>query len=205
MKASNTPETSDGADRTPAQAAPWARPSPAATCELCPPGQSSRSLLRDGDFAVWRSPSRGSLWVRSSGIVASVHDPRPKTAPRSWMTTAFAVLLAFGVMVIFLCHPWEKETVALVSVKAGAAEAHQSESFAGSGIDEHCQESNSAVADQRGSSSLSPLLLGFGVLGFFRLPHPPRHPSGVSLARRSHKTPPLGGVRALVSLCVRRV
>lgn len=93
----------------------------------------------------------------------------------------------------------------MVQVEAAITETQQLEPRTVGGVDEHCQASNSAVADQRGGTFLGPLLLGFGVLGFLRLPLPVRHPSSVSLAHRYHKTPPLGGVRALVSLCVRRV
>ncbi|MYR31456.1 hypothetical protein GTW20_04040 [Nocardiopsis alba] len=119
--------------------------------------------------------------------------------------TAFSVLLALGVILISLCHPWEDEPLSFGPPPVASAEAQAVPPASMASIDEHCQESDGAVADQRGGSAIGPLLLGFGLLGFLRLPLPERSPSRVTLARRRHATPRLGGVRALISLCVRRV
>ncbi|GAB3724209.1 hypothetical protein [Nocardiopsis oceani] len=115
------------------------------------------------------------------------------------------MLLALGVAVVSLCHtdaaPHEVSVAAVVTSDQNDAEvlspAAQDE--------EHCDEAG-LLADQRTGSLSASILLGLGVFAFAGLPVlPPRVTPVSRSARWPHRVLPLGGTRALVSLCVRRV
>ncbi|MCK9871396.1 hypothetical protein MRI28_17420 [Nocardiopsis dassonvillei] len=134
-------------------------------------------------------------------------DPRTKAAPRLWMTTAVSLLLVVGAVLISLCHPWEREAAPVGSIAAEASQEqeHQASAPGPEAVDGHCGETGKNVADQRGGSLLGTVLLSCGVLGFLRLPLPSRTPSSTMRTHWWRTLLPLGGVRALVSLCIRRV
>jgi len=71
--------------------------------------------------------------------------------------------------------------------------------------EEHCDESGSVLADQRTGSLSASVLLGLGVFAFVGLPVLPPRPTPAPQTRQRHRVLPLGGTRALVCLCVRRV
>ncbi|MBB5494567.1 hypothetical protein [Nocardiopsis metallicus] len=114
------------------------------------------------------------------------------------------MLLVLGVAVVSLCHtdaaPYEGSvSAAVVSEQADAHGSPHAERDEG-----HCDETD-VLADQRTGSLSASLLLGLGFFAFPGLPVLPPKVTPLPRSARSHRVLPLGGTRALVSLCVRRV
>ncbi len=116
------------------------------------------------------------------------------------------VLLALGVAAVSLCHtdavPHGSTVSAAVSSGHGAEETHSSTAHE---HEAHCDEAGAVLADQRTGSLSASVLLGLGVFAFVGLPVPAPKSRPLPRSARRHRTLPLGGTRALVSLCVRRV
>lgn len=120
------------------------------------------------------------------------------------------MLLVLGVAALSLCYNGavsSGNSVPEVVVSgpgggetASSAHAHERHEHGG-----HCDETGSVSADQRTGSLSVSALLGMGVFAFvgFSVTGPGLHTLPRSARRR--RTLPLGGTRALLVLCVRRV
>lgn len=119
------------------------------------------------------------------------------------------MLVALGVVAISLCHPHAAPSDAAVisPIAVDHAAEHAMDSSAAMQADEHdaCGESADVLSDQRGGSLSASALLGFGVFAFVGPFLPTPRPVAGHRAPWYHRALPLGGTRALVSLCVRRV
>ncbi|MFD3687629.1 hypothetical protein ACFWTE_22780 [Nocardiopsis sp. NPDC058631] len=133
----------------------------------------------------------------------------PTTVTPLWIRAFLTMLLALGVVAISLCHPHaasSDDSVASPTAVGHAAE-HVADSPDAAHTHEHdsCGESAGVLSDQRVGSLSASALLGFGVFAFIGPFLPSPRPVAGHRAPRHHRALPLGGTRALVSLCVRRV
>ncbi|GAA1115471.1 hypothetical protein NE857_25995 [Nocardiopsis exhalans] len=116
----------------------------------------------------------------------------------------FTLLLALGLAVVALCHTdaAQHQGAASAAVVAEQVDAH------GGPLAEHheghCDETD-VLADQRSGTVSASLLLGLAFFAFPGLPVLPPRLTPLSRSARAHRVLPLGGTRALLSLCVRRV
>ncbi|WP_435107096.1 hypothetical protein [Nocardiopsis synnemataformans] len=137
----------------------------------------------------------------------------PTASPTSmtplWIRAVLTMLLALGVVAISLCHPHAASAADGVASPVGSSQAAEhvmgSSDTAHGHEDDACDDSADVLSDQRVGSLSASALLGFGVFAFVGplLPSPRR-----VVGHRApwyHRVLPLGGTRALVSLCVRRV
>ncbi|GAA1080642.1 hypothetical protein GCM10009642_17840 [Nocardiopsis metallicus] len=118
------------------------------------------------------------------------------------------VLLALGVAALSLCHTDAVPQGGAVSAAPTLGDGSEETASAASAAhdhEEHCDEAGSVLGDQRAGSLSASLLLGMGVFAFLGLPVLTPRPTLVQRSSKGHRTLPLGGTRALVSLCVRRV
>ncbi|MFD6951217.1 MULTISPECIES: hypothetical protein [unclassified Nocardiopsis] len=133
----------------------------------------------------------------------------PKAAPRLWTRVVLVVLLALGVVALSLCHtdavPHGRTVASVAASGHGGEETASSASSAAHDHEEHCDEAGSVLVDQRTGSLSASVLLGMGVFAFVGLPVPAPTSRPLPRSARRRRTLPLGGTRALVSLCVRRV
>lgn len=119
------------------------------------------------------------------------------------------MLLALGVVAISLCHPHAAPADDGVASPIGYSQAaeHVTASSDTAHSHEHdaCDDSADVLSDQRVGSLSASALLGFGVFAFVGPFLPSPRPIPGRRAPWYHRALPLGGTRALVSLCVRRV
>lgn len=146
--------------------------------------------------------------IREFGSLTFVSTTLPKAAPRLWSRAVLALLLILGVVVLSLCHTAVAPHGDSVSATATSVQTYGSTTASPDVHGEehgHCDEGSTPLADQRTGSLSASALLGLGIFAFVGLPvFPPRLTSTPARAER-RRALPLGGTRALVSLCVRRV
>lgn len=135
----------------------------------------------------------------------------PNALLRLCIRAALAVLLATGMAVLSLCHTGTVPSgatavVSHVHTDGTATEGDITSGTTHEGEHDSCDESGSPIADQRAGGLSVSALLGLGVFAFAGLRLlPPRPTTGLVAPVRHSCALPLGGTRALVSLCVRRM
>jgi len=139
-----------------------------------------------------------------------VFTAAPKVAPRLWVRAVLIVLLVLGAVALPLCYtdaasPGNGLSTAVVSDRSVAettSSVHAYQAYEHGG---HCEETGSVATDQRTGSLSASDLLGMGIFAFVGLPVPGPVLRVLPRSARRLRTLPLGGTRALLLLCVRRV
>lgn len=140
--------------------------------------------------------------LNSFGNVAPVPIAVSAAAPRLWTRVVLVVLLALGLAATALCHTEAAPRGSAVSAAPDLGDGGEERT---SGTAHEHDEAEPVLVDQRAGSLSASLLLGMGVFAFLGLPVLTLRPTPVQRSPKGHRTLPLGGTRALVSLCVRRV
>ena len=120
------------------------------------------------------------------------------------------MLLVLGAVALPLCYtdaasPGNGLSTAVVSDRSVAettSSVHAYQAYEHGG---HCKETGSVATDQRTGSLSASDLLGMGIFAFVGLPVPGPVLRVLPRPARRLRTLPLGGTRALLLLCVRRV
>ena len=115
------------------------------------------------------------------------------------------MLLVLGVAAVSLCNTEAAARGSVVSAPIVSVQGEAETAPSSAHGEGHCDEAATVLADQRTGSLSSSVLLGLGVFAFVPLPVLRLRPSPAPRTSRRHPVLPLGGSRALVSLCVRRV
>ena len=148
--------------------------------------------------------------LKCLGSLVSVFIAALKAAPHPWGRGVLIVLLVLGVAALSLCSTGVVSSgngVSTAVVSSQNVEETTSSVYAHKAYEHggHCDETGSLAADQRTGSLSASALLGMGVFAFVGLPVPGPALRALPRSARRCRTLPLGGTRALLALCVRRV